>query len=189
MGEEKKSKMLTVAMIISLIIVAALGVTYAYFTTTIKGNEDAKSTKVTTGTLDILFESSQYIKNTNAMLILDSERETKADYTAFTIKHNHTSTINAKYQIYLTELEISDNFKDEDVKWEILKNDELLHSGNFATIGNATTMVLTEDVHTLGLDDTDSYVFRIWLSEDGTDQLNLTNGSIKGRIMVEAVNA
>lgn len=188
MNQERQSKILSVILAIAIIVVCVLGVTYAYFTARIKGNEDAKETKVTTGTLDIIFETSQYIKNTNAMLIKDSERETKADYTEFTVKHNKNTDVEGVYHIYLTEIAISDNFKSADVKWELVKNGTSLQQGDFSTIGNATTMQLTSDVQTLPYEKEDTYVFRIWLSETEEDQLHLTEGTITGRIMVEATN-
>lgn len=188
MNQEKQSKILSITLAIALIVVCALGVTYAFFTANIQGNDTAKDTKVTTGTLDIIFETSQYIKNKNAMLIKDSERETKADYTEFTIKHNKANEVAGMYHVYLTDIEISDNFKNADVKWELVKNGTSLQQGDFSTIGNATTMQLTADAQTLPYDTADTCIFRIWLSETDQDQLGLTQGSIKGRIMVEATN-
>lgn len=190
MNQDKQSKILTIVLAIALVVVCALGVTYAYFTANIKGNDTAKETKVTTGTLDIIFETSQYIKNKNATLIPDSERETKADYTEFTVKHNKSTDVEGIYHVYLTEITISDNFKSPDVKWELVKNGTVLQQGNFADIGNATTIRLTKEnePQTLPYDKEDTLVFRIWLSETDQDQLSLTSGSLKGRIMVEATS-
>lgn len=182
----KKNNKSTIKIIISLILLILLtfllGYTFAYFTVRVKGNENPTTVNVNSGVLKIDFETSEYINNNVGELIKDEEKEQKADTTNFTISHNIQSKGKARYSLALDDINISDNLKSPDFKWELLKNNEVINSGNFANIGKQTSLTLTNTLQDLDQNQTDSYTFRIWLSETQQDQANLYSGEFNARI-------
>ena len=172
--------------LIIIIISVAFTISYAYLKANVTGNDTATTTNVTSGTLDITFATSAYINNNNLLLISDSDAATKAEQTSFTID-NTKSNISGKYTLSLTELSISDNLKSNDFKWELLKNDSTINSGNFSTAVTANDFNLTSSNQTITPGTTDSYKLRIWLSETTSDQLSLTNGSFSAKVKMTAI--
>jgi len=190
MKENKVNKnKVSVIVAIITVVIFCVGITYAYFTATVTGNEDAKSTRVTSGKLIIDFETTEYINNLTGELIKDSQKEDLADYSNFTVKHNVESKNKADYTLSLTDIEISDNLKSADFKWELVKNNTVINSGDFSSIGNSTSLNLTLDMQRLEVNQTDNYTFRIWLSETNVDQSNLYNGTFSAKIALVARSA
>lgn len=168
--------------IVVILISAAFYFSYAYMTATVNGT--ANATNINAGTLTVDFATSAYISNTNLLLINDTDRATKADKTSFTV--SNSGNVSANYVLSLTELTISDNFKSSYFKWELLKNGTAIYSGNFTSAVTGTEFTLTSSAQTIAVSATDSYVLRIWLSESGTDQTSLTNGSFSAKVKMTA---
>ena len=185
-NKNKKSNTILFISLIVISIVVILGVTFAYFTAIVAGNDDASSVNVQTGYLAIDFETSEYIDNFRGELISDDNRATDADFSRFTVRHKSNSTHAATYILSLTDIEISNNLKSADFKWELLKNNETINSGNFYSIGNQTKITITPEAQILDVSDVDSYIFRIWLSETSEDQSSLYSGTFQGKIELEA---
>ena len=158
---EKTNKKLPVIIAAVTIVVFCIGIAYAYFTARISGNDTVSSATVTVGKLMIDFDTTEYISNQYGELIQDSEKESKAD----------------------------DNLKSSDFKWELVKNDTVLSSGNFSDIGTSTTLNLTPNYQRLEVNNTDKYIFRIWLSETDVDQSSLYNGTFSAKISLIAKSA
>ena len=169
-----------------ILISVAFAVSYAFFNANILGNDKVTTTNVTTGTLTIDFATSAYINNTNLFLISDSDIETKADATKFSIS-NTNGNVTGKYTISLTDLTISDNLKSADFKWQLLKNNTALATGNFTNATTGTEYSLTTSNQSISVNQTDSYILRIWLSETQQDQLSLTNGTFSAKVKMTAV--
>ena len=184
--ENNKNRVLVPLIIIITVVMFLVSASFAYFTTRVVGNDDASTVNVQTGYLAIDFDTSEYISNRAGELIQDNQREQLADYTSFTVKHKANSTHRATYLLTLTDIEISDNLKSQDFKWELVKNNTVINSGNFYSIGNQSTITITPDIQTLNVSDTDSYIFRVWLSETEVDQSSLYSGTFQGRIAIEA---
>ena len=92
-----------------------------------------------------------------------------------------------KYNLYLTELTISDNFKSKYFKWELLKNGTTLYSGNFTNAITGEDYLLTSSPQTLEVSKTDNYILRIWLENDlQVNQIDLTNGTFSGKVKLIA---
>lgn len=179
-----KQKPLLIGLLVVLTIAALIvGLTYAYFTANIRGNEEASTTNLKARQLVIDFETSEYIQNTSAELIAASDISSKADFSKFSVSNNSTGGT-ASYTLRLENIEISDNFKSADFKWRLEKNGSIISTGNFSNIGNKTSI----DIGTADIlaGSTDSYVFRIWLEETAVDQSQLYNGSFSGKIALEA---
>src|SRR5574344_18938 len=183
----KKRNLILYLSIVVILICIAFSASYAYFTATITGNDTAKTTQVTSGTLDIDFTTSAYISNSNLFLIDDADKATKADATTFTVA-NSNGNVSGKYNLVLTELAISDNLKSQYFKWELLKNDTAINNGDFTSAVTGTDFNLTSTSQTIAVNSTDSYILRIWLSESNTNQISLTSGSFSAKVKMVATN-
>ena len=109
MNDIKKHSILYISIAIIVISITFI-VSYAYMTATVTGNEDANNTKVSTGTLELSFTTSSYIKENDMPLINATDVAKNAVHTDFSISHTENSNVATKYNLYLTELTISDNF-------------------------------------------------------------------------------
>jgi len=176
-------------LIILITVVAIAGITFAFFAPQFnKPNGDATA-KIISGKLDVDFTTTEYILNTNTMLIKDSERAEYADKTSFQVKHAQDSEVNALYDIYLSSISITDNFKSVDFKWELLSSNTVVATGNLSTVGVSTEFQLNATPISLPLTDTHSYELRMWLSETNADQLSLLEGNFSAKVKVVVVNA
>ena len=186
MNDIKKHSILYISIAIIVISITFV-VSYAYMIAKVIGNEDANNTKVSTGTLEVSFTTSSYIKENDMQLIDAADVAKSAVHTDFSISHTENSNVATKYNLYLTELTISDNFKSKYFKWELLKNGTTLYSGNFINATTGEDYLLTATPQTLEVSKTDSYILRVWLENDETvNQLDLTNGSFSGKVKLIA---
>ena len=186
MNDIKKYSILYISIAIIVISITFV-VSYAYMIAKIIGNEDANNTKVSTGTLEVSFTTSSYIKENDMPLINAADVAKSAVHTDFSISHSKNSNVATKYNLYLTELTISDNFKSKYFKWELLKNGTTLYSGNFTNAITGKDYLLTSSPQTLEVSKTDNYILRIWLENDlQVNQIDLTNGTFSGNVKLIA---
>lgn len=164
-----------------LLVSIGFKVSYAFMEALVTGNDTVTPVKVRTGNLDIDFTTSQYITTANKILLInDNESATKALKSTFTVANpTATSTTNAKYDIYLSNITISNNLKQGDMKWELVKGNTVIENGTFNTTDDYTNdFKLTKTGYqTITRGTTDSYEFRVWLSKNNTDQTGLLTGS------------
>ncbi len=172
-----------------LLVVGTFSITYSFFLANIQADETITPTKVTVGNLDLSFVTSQYINADKVSLIDDEDRKTDAPYTKFVVSHSAESNVPGKYNIYITDLEISDNFRTSDFKWELVSLtddvENVVASGDFLTAKTGQDFKLTSSDIQLPLGTAHTYIFRVWLSNDPDEnQIGLTNGSFKGKINI-----
>jgi len=190
--EEKnnsKPKYFLYILLITVMVVSVVGLTFAFFAPGVTRPNGDKNANVVTGKLNIEFSTSEYISNSKMMLVKDSESASKSEKTVFSVKHATGSNVKAKYDLYISSIAITNNFKSADFKWELIKDNTTIASGNFASIGSATEIKLTSTAVDLNLADTHNYELRMWLSETDVDQSSLYSGSFNGKVKIEAVNA
>lgn len=175
----------TLVFTISLIAIVVSG-TYAYFsvTTNYATPKEERTTYVTTDYLEVDFVTNEYINNTSLMLIKNEEVSSKADKTTFSISKKDGADYTIKYNIYLTELNISDNLKSADFKWDLLQNGVSIYSNNFSNAESLENYMLSAEPLVLN-DDSASYEFRIWLEESSQDQIELLNGEFSAKIAID----
>ncbi len=186
MEKIKKHKLLIIVLALITLIVVSIALTYAYFTAEVEGNDTASTVKITAGNLIIDFETSAYINNTKANLIKDEDRASMADKTVFTISHATNSNGPAEYTLSLQNVEISSNLKSKDFKWELLINNTVVASGNFANLSTGNTYKLISTARRLEKNDVDKGELRVWLSETSSDQSSLYGGKFKAKVAIEA---
>lgn len=168
---------------------------YAYFSISFSKNKDDIKANVVSGKLAVDFETSQYIDNESLWPQNDSEVIGITDKTTFTVQRGDDSTVdNVYYVINLSDIEISDNYKSQYVKWALFDEEEPtssstpINQGNFSTLGNNTSLQLTMQRVTLPDNVTHTYSLYIWISNSvDQNQLELLNGYVRGRVEVIAV--
>ncbi|MDE5539368.1 MAG: hypothetical protein K2J20_02655 [Bacilli bacterium] len=176
----------------SLIIIGISG-SYAYLVVGVtEVNSENKGVVVKSGALTMDFETTATF-NANAIgLINDSDMATQAKSTSFTVNLPSTGKVDAAgYDLYLTDIRMSHNFKSPYLKWALYKGTTEVGSGDFngVTLSNPTNNVydasrinLLQDV-SISKGDTDSYKLYIWLSNDVNAQQNdLLNGALSVKV-------
>lgn len=176
----------TLIFVVSLFFLS-FSASYSYFTITpnITSSEEDRTTNVTTDYLDVNFTTSSYINNDNLVLIKPENVATQAERTTFNIGKKDGITYNIKYNIYLTDITISDNMKTEDFKWELLQNDSPVYSGTFVNAETGKDLMLTTNPLVLSTETNANYELRIWLEETDIDQSELFNGSVSAKVGVD----
>lgn len=90
-----KKRIITSIVAIIVLIFALLGITYAYFTTKIKGNEDEKSANVSAGKLELTYGDGN-----KEIVVENIEPGTVLKTKSFTVKNTGTSRID-NYDVIL----------------------------------------------------------------------------------------
>lgn len=168
------------------LFVLSFSVSYSFFTTVPQINNPENATShVTTDYLDFDFGTTEYINNTDMTLIKSANVAAEADKTIFNVARKAGSRYEIKYNIYLTDLTISDNLKSEDFKWDLLQNGTSIYSGNFASAESNEIFMLTAEPLLTNNDASKSYELRIWLEETDKDQIGLLNGTFSAKVGID----
>lgn len=192
----KKRVILGSLIIVVSIVIIGLSLSYAYYVNTIREtNADNQGASLTSGNLSMDFTTSQNIKATSASLINDADilSEENNNYTAFSISFADDNTVSeATYNIYLTDISMTENFKSSYVKWALYRaNNTLVTQGDFSNVTlngtgsgthNASDITLASESIT-SVEGTKSYKLYIWLSNDpDNNQISLLNGSLSAKV-------
>ena len=192
----KKRVILGSLIIVVSIVIIGLSLSYAYYVNTIREtNADNQGASLTSGNLSMDFTTSQNIKATSASLINDADilSEENNNYTAFSISFAEDNTVSeATYNIYLTDISMTENFKSSYVKWALYRaNNTLVTKGDFSNVTlngtgsgthNASDITLASESIT-SVEGTKSYKLYIWLSNDpDNNQISLLNGSLSAKV-------
>ena len=192
----KKRVILGSLIIVVSIVIIGLSLSYAYYVNTIREtNADNQGASLTSGNLSMDFTTSQNIKATSASLINDADilSEENNNYTAFSISFAEDNTESeATYNIYLTDISMTENFKSSYVKWALYRaNNTLVTQGDFSNVTlngtgsgthNASDITLASESIT-SVEGTKSYKLYIWLSNDpDNNQISLLNGSLSAKV-------
>lgn len=183
----EKKGIINAILVVFLVIIVGIGIasSYAYFTNEVTGQESETNFRVQATNFNVNFLTSKYINMSGALPIDSSEISSKAEHTDFTVSVSNNSSV--KYDIYLSNISISNNLKVADLKWQLLSNDIIINSGNFANIGETTDLQLNQNNIVLE-SGSNSYVFRIWIENTENDQSALLNGTFSGKIKISATN-
>ncbi len=185
--KEKKFKFPMRLCIFALsLFVLSFSVSYSFFTTVPQINNPEKATShVATDYLDFDFGTSEYINNENISLVKPENVAVEADKTVFNVARKAGSRYDIKYNIYLTDLTISDNLKSSDFKWDLLQNGTSIYSGNFVSAESNEIFMLTAEPLLTNTDASKSYELRIWLEESNVDQASLLNGIFSAKVGID----
>jgi len=133
---EMRNHIIKIGILVVAIITLGISITYAYYSAVmgsdVKLERKAGELNVTSSLVD-----SGAITNTKMRLIDAADIKTEADSVEFTVTNESTSTVNGRYFVYLTGIEITKNLYHKDFKWELVRVTEAgesnIASGNFST--------------------------------------------------------
>ena len=177
--EKKKNKKATVIIIsIFIVLILAILISYAYFTTELNGSDQV----VKVGTLDlILDETSDGITLDNAIGISDS-KGMSLDGSTFELRNNGNKTV--EYTIYLDDNKVGDTdtrIDDKYLKYNLNKNGEDSGPTALTSIGSNPNRVL--DTGTIDGGVTNKYSLKLWITDEVDG--NYSGQVFSGKLRVE----
>jgi len=189
MNSNKKNLVAALILTVSLVIIGISG-SYAYFVNNIENVVDRDNgVTITSGELKMNFTTTQYINASDATLINDADLLTSANakYTSFTVALPSDAKISrASYNLYLTDITISDNFKSKYVKWALYQDGIKKSDGTFENYNTGNVELLNSQ--DIAKNSPATYKLYIWLSNDDTvNQASLLGGSIQAKVGFKAV--
>ena len=176
----KKNKTIYILIgIVIILLVVAVGITYAWLTTTLTGE---KEYVLKAGTLNLILDenSSEVINIAEAYPMSDEEGKAQEVVYRFTVEN--TGTVAAGYEIYLddAEIEASDiRVDDSNIKYDLRMNEGPREGGLLSETDNRKI----ED-SILNVGQSRSYELRLWLKEDSTANYNEV---FSGKLRIEAI--
>ena len=177
--EKKKNKKATVIIIsIFIVLILAILISYAYFTTELNGSDQV----VKVGTLDlVLDETSEGIILEEAVGISDS-KGMSLDGSTFELRNNGNKTV--EYTIYLDDNTISDTdtrIDDKYLKYNLNKNGNDSGATLLTKIGSNPNRVL--DSGTIEGKGTNKYKLNLWITDEVDG--NYSGQVFSGKLRVE----
>jgi len=179
-----RKKTYRILVTIAIIIPIVIAISYAYFQAAILGEDAGISGKSTNKfEIDLVTENNGYINATNVVLIKEENIAIDSEKGFFkVVSGDNKNYIN--YSLSLTELTISANLQVADFKWQLVRDNEVVASGNFGGV-STNSMSLINDVQ-IANNDTHEYEFRIWLQETSYDQIDMIGGTFSAKITMTA---
>ena len=178
MDKTKKRQVLVTTISILILIILVIGLTFAYFTTTLNGSHNI----VKIDTLDlILNETSEGISLEKAIGISDSKGMSETPAT-FTLKNNGNKAVD--YTIYLDDMALDSGdtrINDKYLKYNLNKNGSNSGATLVTSMGTNPNRIL--DSGTIEGGATNTYSLNLWITdeEDG----NYSGQVFKGKLRVE----
>ena len=182
MMDDKKVKTIVISMLIVLILVLAIVMSYAYFSTQLNGSDNI----VKVGTLDlVLDETSKGLSIDNTIGVSDSEG---MSLTPSTFKLINNGNIAVDYIIYLDDNTISDTdtrIDDKYLKYNLNKNGNDSGAKLLTSMGSNPNRIL--DSGTIDGKTTNEYILNLWI----TDEVDGNYGGhvFSGKLRVEVMQA
>lgn len=196
-----KAHVLGSLIIVMSIIIIGLSASYAFYINEIEEvNSDKQGVSVTSGELTMNFATTQTISAPSAGLIEDNNVLSSPDYTSFSVSLPSDAKVNgATYNLYLTDTQMTNNFKSAYLKWALYSDSNfLVEQGDFSGVtltdedgdgvydASDITLLSSKDI-TKG--NTDTYKLYVWLSYDAdTLQNDLLNGTLSTKVGFRAVS-
>lgn len=172
---------------LSIMIGVLLGISYGWYAysnaeTNIQSNTIKEAPTV-------VFSQTEYITSTKNMPIYDEDKYRYANKNSFTVTiGENLKDYETNLEILLNNINMSEELKISNYKYELLQNKEVINSGDFSAIGNESSITLLPMQKMTPTNYPYTYVFElyIWLSEDKTNQNNLMNKKFKAKIDVNS---
>lgn len=172
---------------VSIMFGILLGASYAWYTYSNAESTIKATTKKTIPT--VVFAQTEYITATQNMPIYDEDRYKYANKNSFTVTlGENLEGYETGLEIVLNDINISDELKIANYKYELLQNKKIISSGDFSNIGDNTSIKLLpmSIMNPTSYPYTYAYELYIWLSEDETDQNYLMNKNFGAKIDINS---
>lgn len=178
----KKNTSWVLLLQISLILIAAIASTYAinYFANSIQAN-------MVTANIDLSYIGDSEVSD-SLLPIKDTKAEQSATKVKFSvIEKNKTNNIYSGYRVVLRNVTVPVELRIPEVKWQLVKGLTVIASGNFENITNTDRYLLNEELQVLPKygSTADELEFRVWLSDNDTNQIALAGKTISFKVDVE----
>ncbi|MBE6161793.1 MAG: hypothetical protein E7158_06210, partial [Firmicutes bacterium] len=197
--KNKKLKIIALSILLVTLIGAA---TYAYFELESEATNKTE-TKVQTSTFDIETSLTNLdgINAKDIPLINEEEIDTKAVTLDFDVKSLARTKLPGKFNIYLKDVEITNNFISEYFKWQLVMDGNVIGSGDFSDINTKGTpdsnktntnsksyfsnYYIKQGINFNGFNKS-NLSLKIYLLNAEVNQNSLLNGNLKAKVAVEA---
>ena len=176
-GMDHVKKRIIISMISILILIIALfGITYAYFTTKAKGNEDDKSASVTAGKLEVTY------KEGNGEIV--AEKLMPGDVVASkTFSVVNTGTATTDYLV-IVENVINTLVNNEDLEYELVCNSSITGkncNGNKTSFPNKKASLVKNSIDK---EEVQNYTLTLTYKETNTDQSSDMDKVISAKVNI-----
>lgn len=184
---EFKKMIIILSVTISIVFFILLGISYGWYAySNAESNINANTINETP---TVVFSQTEYITSSQNMPIYDEDRYNYANKNSFTVTlGENLKEYETGLEIILNDINISEELKISNYKYELLQNKKVISSGDFSTIGNSKTIKLLpmEIMKPEKYPYTYIYELYIWLSEDETNQNYLMNKTFGAKIEVNS---
>ena len=172
---------------VSIMFGLLLGMSYAWYA---YSNAESNIKVVTKKDVPmIVFSQTEYISSSLNMPIYDEDKYRYGNKNSFTVTFgDNLKDYEVGLEIILNKINIDNDLKISNYKYELLQNKKVISSGDFSSIGEETSI----DLMPMTLMVPDSYPYTyvyelyIWLSEDGTNQNHLMNKMFGAKIDINS---
>ena len=169
--------------IIILIVIASLGVSYAYFGANMINSDE--TTVVSTGKIDISIDDAR-LEGRDMAPIYDEDYEMLATHKNFVIRST-SGNLNSCVKIYLNISSIDEELKSEYLKYKLV-SPASEKEGNFLNAKSGEKMLLLDKIF-IESGKSISYDLYFWLSyQDNVDQSSVLGKSLISNLYVEALD-
>lgn len=172
---------------VSIMIGILLGVSYGWYAYSNAESTINATTKKEAPT--ITFSQTEYINATITTPIYDEDRYKYANKNSFTITlGENLKKYETGIQIILNNINISNELKIANYKYELLENQEVIAKGDFSNIADLTSIELLPMTIKTPTNYPETYMYElyIWLSEDETNQNDLMNKTFTAKIDINS---
>ena len=174
----RKQKIIVSVVGITIVLLALLGLTYAYFLTRIQGNTNNKSISVTTANLELTYaDGNGTITSNNIMpgtTLTDKE---------FTVTNNGNATVN-NYAVYLEEL-VNELTRVDDMVYTLTctssKDNKTCKGVNETTFPKLAGIIVTNSID---VGETQTYKLTVTYKEMGVDQSDDMGKKVSARVQI-----
>ena len=184
---EFKKMIILLSITVSIMFGMLLGISYAWYAYENAETNIIASTKKELPTIQ--FMQTEYIKSTQNMPIYDEDRYKYANKNSFTVTlGENLIEYETALQIVLNNIEIANELKINNFKYELLENKKVISTGDFSTLGDETSIELFPMTIMNPINYPYTYVYElyIWLSEDESNQNDLMNKPFGAKIDINS---
>ena len=176
--KENKAFIFPWVILVTLTVVMAFGLTYAYFDY-ITDSEGESSTRVTATDLHVNL-SNPTVNLSTLNPIYDDYKDTQANLFTFSLS-NTSRKLDGCVDLYLYFTSISDGFKSADIKWELVNNTlNTITTGNFSNVVDGR--LLLKENQNIPINTTYSYTLKIWYSFARNRNQVPASGSVNAKL-------
>lgn len=182
----KSKKTLISTILVAILVVAILGISYAYFTAGISGGESASTIQTTAGKMEIAFAGGNRIEVNNIY-----PRSTEWITKTFTLTGTNTTDLQMKYKLSLVVE--SNTFSSNALKIILSSNNT---NSNGQVISNnitkfipngASTIELGNGYFELGEGKIHTYVLKLYFPDTGSNQNADQQKQFSSHIAIDAI--